>query len=52
LLDNFWPILTLTCSIRWKTLSSKRHCARFAGTHRYACSQICRAGYTSTTANT
>jgi len=27
---------TLACSIRWKTLSFKRHCARFTGTHTYA----------------
>jgi len=36
-LTNIWCNI-LFCSIRWKTLSFKRHCAIFTGTHRYACS--------------
>jgi len=37
---QFWPIFgaTLFCSIRWKTLSFKRHCAGFTGSHRHASS--------------
>jgi len=41
---QFCPIFgaTLFCSIKWKTLSFKRHCTRFTGSHTYACSHSAR----------